>query len=206
MTKLLLICLQFVLCVGTIAQSQNAGNPFGITIGPPNEALATARPPIVILVLGCHIPEIQEARLQAAIEFANNQDKTRALTWFLSGGIKDNMRRMRTSDASEASTMAEKITDNPNWKIQLDTKATNTAENFAAFAKWINIQPLSDIYVATSEFHHERAAIIFDGIINIETKWILSQKVCRHCVSDERIHIGNVANDIKNGLFLYNEL
>jgi len=163
----------------------------------------TPKPPIVILVMGCNLSEILEDRIASALGFAKEQPEDQSITWFLSGGVKHHINSMITS---EAVTMSKKITENPRWKIQLDTIATNTAENFAMFRKWIEIQPSSDIYIVTSEFHYERAATIYDGIINVQTKWILSPKACIYCKSDEKVHSMNIKSDIKKGLILYGEL
>lgn len=191
--QVLLICLLYI---GTAMRFED--------IYPNNELLPiTLKPPIVILVMGCNLSEILEDRIASALEFAKEQPEDQSIIWFLSGGVKHQINSMITS---EAVTMSKKITENPRWKIQLDTIATNTAENFAMFRKWVEIQPSSDIYIVTSEFHYERASIIYNGIINVQTKWILSPKTCLYCKSDENVHSMNINSDIKKGLFLYDKL
>lgn len=158
----------------------------------------------VILVLGCHMNDILEDRMSTALQFAKQIDKP--ITWFLSGGTKSQLEGI--SQHNEANDMAYFVSNqNTNWRIELDTKATNTAENFAYFRKWVESNKEdTDIYVVTSEFHHHRASSIMDGIIQSPVKWVLGTKACPWCVRDENLHIKNVRNDIKKALDVYDNL
>ena len=157
----------------------------------------------VILVLGCHMNDILEDRMSTAVKFAKQIDQP--ITWFLSGGTKTQIEGM--IQQNEADDMAYFVSnENSNWNIELDTKATNTAENFAYFRKWIEANEDTDIYIVTSEFHHYRASSIMDGIIKSPVKWILGAKACPWCVRDENMHIKNVRNDIKKALAVYDKL
>ena len=156
----------------------------------------------VILVLGCHMDDILQDRIQTAISFAEDIEKP--ITWFLSGGTKHYLDEVALNEATQMSRFVANT--NPNWKIQIDTKARNTAENFAYFRKWIESQSISDIYVVTSEFHHERAASILEGVINTPVKWILSPKACPSCYQDEKIHYRNINSDIRSALMTYNDI
>ena len=59
-----------------------------------------------------------------------------------------------------------------------------------------------DIVIITSDFHKHRASLIFDGIFNgkIDPTWLLSKSKCNACWTNERYHIQNVSNDIKNAI------
>ena len=158
---------------------------------------------VIILVLGCHMNDILEDRMSTALRFAKDLD--RPITWFLSGGTKNQIDSMLNHN--EADDMAYFVSNtNTEWKIELDTKATNTAENFAYFRKWIEAKDNAEIYVVTSEFHHNRASSIMDGIIQNPVKWVLGTKSCTWCDKDEGIHIRNVSDDIKKALAVYSKL
>ena len=158
---------------------------------------------IVILVLGCHMNDILEDRISTALRFAKDLD--RPITWFLSGGTKNQIDSILQQN--EAEEMAYFVSNtNSKWQIELDTKATNTAENFAYFRKWVEAKNDIDIYIVTSEFHHNRASSILDGIIQNPVKWVLGTKSCTWCDRDEGIHIRNINNDIKKALDVYSKL
>ena len=128
--------------------------------------------------------------------------RSKPITWFLSGSTKHQIDSLSSNEALKM----ENLIKNKNWEVQLDMKATNTAENFAYFRSWIEKQNNVEIYVVTSEFHHMRASSILSGIINMHVNWILSPKSCKWCYSDEKFHFKNVQSDIENALRVYDEL
>lgn len=163
----------------------------------------------ILVVLGCHIQNIQENRLSTAIAFANSIDVTFQNgthidpIWFLTGGVKN---ALDTYAKTEALTMAESLNGVTN--VVLDTHASNTAENFVNLKRWINkFGDISDVNVVitTSSFHHRRAQKIFEGVFHdmkINTHWNLGDATCPTCQSDEHIHIRNVESDVKKALLL----
>lgn len=157
----------------------------------------------VMVVLGCAIQDVQQERVSAALEYANLLDDS-DIVWFVTGGVKN---AVTNTVATEAEQMREKISGSKG-KIVLDDKAKNTAENFAYLKKWIaesyDETDLPEIVITTSDFHKERAAKIFNGIFSNNASkldWNLSiSNNCNHCWSDERIHMQNVAIDVKNAV------
>jgi len=149
----------------------------------------------ILVVLGCHIPEIQKDRIISAMKFAQNIDTP---IWFLSGGIKDELMK---EGKEEAVQMQEYISDT---KIVLDTKSRNTAENFVNLKKWIGINSTDyQIVITTSEFHKERAELIFNGIFgSVDPIWNLAPLACSYCWNDEKIHIKNVGSDVQKALLI----
>lgn len=163
---------------------------------------------LTILVLGCHMEDILDDRMKTAIEFANNQPSDVQITWYLSGGTKYKLDHMIINN-SEATKMAGQLdqTNNKNWKYHLDTKATNTAENFAYFRKWLESQDVSEVYITTSSFHHKRARSIVEGILGkIKYNWLLGKLGYTNCIHDESIHSINISNDIKKAINKYEML
>uniref|UniRef100_A0A6C0JYR6 DUF218 domain-containing protein n=1 Tax=viral metagenome TaxID=1070528 RepID=A0A6C0JYR6_9ZZZZ len=154
----------------------------------------------VMVVLGCAIQDVQQERVSAALNYADSIEDSE-IVWFVTGGVKNAV------IATEAEQMKEKITGSKG-KIVLDNKAKNTAENFAYLKKWISESyddaESVDIVVTTSDFHQERAAKIFKGIFSNNASkldWNLSiSEGCAHCWSDEKIHMQNVAIDVKNAV------
>jgi hypothetical protein len=127
--------------------------------------------------------------LNKKIIWTNNK-----IIWYLSGGIKDK----RYSSLSEAELMKKQLKDMPGEFI-LDMKATNTAENFMNFRKYIdNLKGKNRIYIVTSEFHKTRAEKLFYGFFSNDIKpiWILGSASCVTCEKDELLHMKNVQNDI----------
>ena len=149
----------------------------------------------ILIVLGCHIPEIQKDRITSAIKFAQNIDTP---IWFLSGGVKDGL---MNEGKEEALQMQECISDT---NIILDTKSRNTAENFVNLKKWIGTNDTDyQIVITTSEFHKERAELIFKGIFgSFDPIWNLAPLACSYCWNDEKIHIRNVASDVQKALLM----
>ncbi len=156
---------------------------------------------IIMVVLGCHLIDIQTDRINKAIEYSTLLNN-KSYMWFLTGGVKHDLQSCH--DKTEAQLMLS-ILNNTN-NIILDEKAKNTAENFNNLKKWIIFNNITnvDIVITTSEFHKERAEQIFNGIFDnkIIPIWNLSKKACITCWNDEKIHIKNVNNDIKKALAL----
>jgi 23S rRNA pseudoU1915 N3-methylase RlmH len=154
----------------------------------------------VMVVLGCAMQDVQQERIAAAIDYAKSLDDTE-IVWFVTGGVKNAVSQM----ASEAEQMRDKISGSKG-KIVLDEKAKNTAENFAYLKKWMNEsyddKESVEIVITTSEFHQERASKIFNGVFQEgEPLWNLSiSETCKHCWNDEKIHMKNVAIDVKNAV------
>jgi uncharacterized SAM-binding protein YcdF (DUF218 family) len=152
---------------------------------------------IIMVVLGCHLHDIQTDRIYKAIEYSNKINKP--YIWFLTGGIKYNLQSYQDNYNSEAKIMLSILNKTDN--IILDEKAKNTAENFNNLKKWIQYNNITntDIVITTSDFHRERAEKIFNSIFQnkIIPKWNLSNKICKSCWYDEKIHMLNIENDIK---------
>ena len=152
----------------------------------------------VILLLGCHINDIQEDRIQTAISYVGNKN----VTWYLSGGVKYHMDDM----ISEAKQMSQCLRGS-NWEYIIDDKAQNTAENFVRFRLWLEENTIDKIIIVTSKFHKKRAQIILQSIIpDIDVEWVEAKKICLYCKTDETKHMSHVDSDIKLGLELYDKL
>ena len=157
----------------------------------------------VMVVLGCAIQDVQQERVSSALNYISELDDNE-IVWFVTGGVKNAVTEM----ASEAEQMREKISGSKG-KIVLDDKAKNTAENFAYLKKWLSEtydKETPEIVITTSDFHQERAAKIFNGIFQnhiARPEWNLSKsESCRYCWNDEKIHMKNVAVDVKNAVYI----
>jgi uncharacterized SAM-binding protein YcdF (DUF218 family) len=154
----------------------------------------------IIVVLGSADNNILNERIKSTIEFINNSDSSCIL--YLSGGVKHSF----SKEASEASIMASVFSSNTqNVRIVLDEMSKNTAENFVNLKKWVYNNFLKDnlpnILISTSDFHKNRAELIFKGIFSeVVPEWVLSKSDCLSCWNDERFHIRNVDSDIKKAL------
>ena len=151
----------------------------------------------VILLLGCANPIIQNQRIQSVIAYINSNSDP--VTLYLSGGSNNG------NVETEASIMQRKIQDvHPNIDIYTDHTATNTAENFVNFSKWMQESDLKEsdkVVITTSDFHKTRAEKLFNGVISeIIPEWNLSVSDCRSCWESEPIHMKNVDADIFNAL------
>ena len=149
----------------------------------------------IILVLGCSNSYIQEQRIQTLFEYIENTNKHTVL--YLSGGKKNPELK-----ETEADIMLKKINKKyPELEIHVDRTATNTAENFINFNKWVEEKNSNKIIINTSDFHKERAEKIFNGLIKNKTpEWNLSISNCKWCWEDEKMHMKNIENDIKKSL------
>jgi len=158
---------------------------------------------VIMIVLGCHIKDIQNHRIQTAIDFSKQVDSQ---IWFLTGGVKNAI--ASSSSITEAEQMRHSLLSDSN--VVIDTEATNTAENFLNFKKWYQLagfeQP-PQIVITTSAFHKVRAEKIFQGIfhdLDVEPIWNLSQQACPTCWSDEQYHMRNVESDVSKALGKFN--
>lgn len=194
---------------------------------------------ILLILLGCNIYSILLNRLETTFKFiekninigtSNNINSTNIInsfeqnkiTWFLSGGIKNNFMGAK----SEASIMKSQInnifdlkynlnaqenkltcTNNNlckskfNWNFILDEKSTNTAENFIWLSHFLNTttDSFDSIYVITSSFHYKRSQIMLNLIDPSKTfKWILGDLEENDSRYWESIHINNVYSDVFN--------
>lgn len=150
--------------------------------------------------------------------------KPTKLTWFLSGGIKNNFEGAE----SEASIMKSQIDNiinlkyNPNqnphkynryncasddlvclskfaWNYILDEKSSNTAENFVQSSHFLNTtkDKYEYVYVITSSFHYKRAQMMLNLIDPSRNfKWILGDLEEQDSRYWESIHINNVGVDV----------
>jgi hypothetical protein len=154
---------------------------------------------VIMIVLGCHIRDIQNNRIQAAIDYSKNVESQ---IWFLTGGVKNAI--SNSGLITEAEQMKSSLLTESN--VVIDTDATNTAENFLNFKKWYQLAEFDEppqIVITTSAFHKARAEKIFEGIfydMPVEPVWNLSQLACPTCWSDENFHMRNVESDVKRAL------
>lgn len=207
---------------------------------------------ILIILLGCNIYSILMNRLETSfkyIEFIHHnsiknknnlidiypdeiafenrfmgklQPKQTQITWFLSGGIKNNHLKNNHSGAkSEASIMKSHIDDyinmkfqsgssrtnsnsnskgtNIQWDFVLDELSTNTAENFIRASDFLNKTSISfdSVYIVTSDFHHKRASMMINLIDpSRQYKWILGDMELSDSRRWEEVHIQNVHSDV----------
>lgn len=155
---------------------------------------------VVIVVLGSHIGELLNDRIYTAIDTAHLYDNIE-VKWFLTGGVKNSIEN--TIQIDEASQMTSMMDIQPNWSFEIDSTATNTAENFVNFDRWVQSldqKPL-EIIVVTSAFHKKRAAKMFKLINDeLDITWKLGSATCPYCANDEIVHMKNVPNDIQKAL------
>jgi hypothetical protein len=162
---------------------------------------------ILLILLGCHISNLLNNRIDVAVNFAGKFNETN-VDWFLSGGIKN----PNEDTITEAEKMAEQIskyekihTDElrgNRWNYIYDTEATNTAENFIMVRNFINKKNrnYNDVYIITSEFHQNRANKIAEKILDVEPKWILGEAKLHDSEYWEKFHIRNVDADVNKAL------
>jgi len=152
-----------------------------------------------MIVLGCHLNDIQNNRIQVAIDYSKNIEYQ---TWFLTGGVKNAISNSGLNP--EAEQMKSSLLSKSN--VVIDADATNTAENFLNFKKWYQLAGFDEppqIVITTSAFHKARAEKIFQGIfydMPINPVWNLSELACPTCWSDENFHMRNVDSDVKKAL------
>lgn len=149
---------------------------------------------LLFILLGCNVPALLEGRIKKAVDYANTKANATQVDWFLSGGIKNPAEETVT----EAEKMARMIgTENNDWNFIRDEEATNTAENFIMVQNTLDLSKYNDVYVITSDFHHERAKKIADKVIaGNEFKWLLAPEELPDSRYWERVHIRNVDADV----------
>jgi hypothetical protein len=182
---------------------------------------------VLLILLGCNIYSVLFNRLESTFKFidenismTNFSDKEPIqITWFLSGGIKNNF----VGAQSEASIMKSQIDNiidlkyNSNstksnyinedlisktkftWDYILDENSTNTAENFIMGSQFLNTstQSFDSIYVVTSAFHYNRAQMMLNLIDPSRNfKWILGDLEEKDSKYWELIHTNNVMADV----------
>ena len=163
---------------------------------------------ILLILLGCNIPYLLNDRIHTALNFISKFNETN-VHWFLSGGIKN----PHEDNTTEAEKMAQQISEyqqtyrnkliGNSWNYIYDTESTNTAENFVMVRNFINnnlTMVYDEVYIITSEFHHNRANKIAEKILDIEPKWILGKAILDDSEYWERIHIKNVDADVNKAL------
>ena len=149
---------------------------------------------LLFILLGCNVPALLEGRIKKAVDYANTKANATQVDWFLSGGIKNPAEETIT----EAEKMAQIIgTENNDWNFIRDEEATNTAENFIMVQNTLDLSKYNDVYVITSDFHHERAKKIADKVIaGNEFKWLLAPEELPDSRYWERVHIRNFDADV----------
>lgn len=135
------------------------------------------------------------------------------ITWFLSGGIKNDSSGLK----SEASIMKSLIdryiqmkfsSDFLNtfmWDYVLDELSTNTAENFIRASDYLNKTSTTydSIYVVTSDFHYARANLMIKQIDPSRNyQWILGDTELPDSRHWEKIHLTNVGSDVSKAFRL----
>ena len=159
---------------------------------------------VLLILLGCNITSLLMDRVMTAINFIeNNQHNFNKITWYLSGGIKFE------GEMSEASIMKKKLEnviearnldEYIDYHYILDEKSKNTAENFYRSSLFLNVSQeiYDDIYIITSNFHHDRAKLMMSYIDSSRNYgWILGNKQQLDSLYWESVHIQNVVNDVE---------
>jgi uncharacterized SAM-binding protein YcdF (DUF218 family) len=192
---------------------------------------------VLIILLGCNIYSILKNRVDTSfnhIEQIHQKffEQTK-ITWFLSGGIKNN----HPGAKSEASIMKSQIDNNINlrflsgnigsnyigsdkintftyssgnnikWDFVLDELSTNTAENFIRASDFLNRTSSSfdSVYIVTSDFHYKRASMMMNLIDpSRQYHWILGDKELSDSRSWEEVHIQNVHSDVSKAFEIVN--
>lgn len=188
---------------------------------------------ILLVVLGCNIASILNDRLETSfkhiesimlnLNLKHNQDTFEIsnkleITWFLSGGIKNNF----IGAKSEASIMKSQIDNIINLKYLsdsksnqfflsrfiIDDKSTNTAENFIRASDYLNstLEQYDSIYIITSDFHYNRANKMLSQIDSSRKyDWILGKMENSDSRYWESVHIKNVESDVNRAFGIINQ-
>ena len=150
---------------------------------------------VLLVLLGSHVSYLLNDRIHTATTFVNGLTDTN-VDWFLSGGIKN----PSEDTVSEAEKMAQQLSGSTNnkWNYIIDTKSTNTAENFIAVQKYLSSvnKVYDNVYIITSKFHYTRANKIANQILNVEPHWILGDAKLEDSEYWERFHMQNVDSDV----------
>ncbi len=150
---------------------------------------------ILLVLLGSHVSYLLNDRIHTATTFVKGLNDAN-VDWFLSGGIK-NPGEDIVSEAEKMEHHLSGLTNN-NWNYIIDTKSTNTAENFIAVQKYLSSvnKVYNNVYIITSKFHYTRASRIAEQILSVEPQWILGDAKLEDSDYWERIHIKNVDSDV----------
>jgi uncharacterized SAM-binding protein YcdF (DUF218 family) len=155
---------------------------------------------LLFILLGCNVPSLLDGRIKKAVDYANATANATQIDWFLSGGIKN----PAEDTVTEAEKMMHAISSAKNataWNFIRDDVATNTAENFIMVENAVDLSNYNDVYVITSDFHHERAKKIADKVIaGNEFKWLLAPEELHDSRYWERVHIRNVDADVNKAV------
>ena len=158
---------------------------------------------ILIVLLGCNIPNILDDRVNTIANYVNNLTKTSStieFDWILTGGHKGNNPDNLPTEAEIMKTQLQNYTfDNYNFTNYLiDRNSTNTVENFLFVSKYLKSNDYYDsVYVVTSDYHQPRANMILKKIMpNNDFKWILGKEEELESRYWERVHIKNIDSDI----------
>lgn len=193
-----------------------------------NADLVKKTDPTIMVVLGCAMPDLQQDRIQRALEFAEKKSDE-PIIWFLTGGVKDALIGATAKQSTEALAMAkvvgqasakvvgqasdQSLEDDGDYNVNiiLDENARNTAENFANLKEYLLMNAnfadgqQRSVVITTSEFHQARASKIFEGVFHdildkVDITWNVSGGACPTCWADERIHMRNVEADVLRAL------
>lgn len=168
---------------------------------------------ILIILLGCNIYDILQNRIEVAGNFVRANLTDSNIDWFLSGGIKYGS-EFNSKSKSEAAIMQQliltQLTDiySDRWNFILDTKSTNTAQNFIRASIYYNQTSsiYDDVYIVTSDFHKERAAKLMNYVDPTnQFKWILGSLELKDSRHMELVHMKNVYSDYIGGLGMVGE-
>lgn len=151
---------------------------------------------LLFILLGCNVPALLDGRIKKAVEFANTRVNATQVDWFLSGGIK-NPAEDTVTEAEKMALMIGTENNSTAWTFIRDDEATNTAENFMMVQNTMVLSNYDEVYVITSDFHHERAKKIADKVVaGNEFKWLLAPEELPDSRYWERVHIRNVDADV----------
>jgi len=150
---------------------------------------------------------LQQDRIFTALQYWDSIQSSEQSIWYLSGGVKNALFSNNQNTLSEAERMGDSL-KSKNINIVLDTSATNTAENFRNFFKYVSSLEDShsnlEIIIVTSRFHQARAEKFFYGFFpqssEFKLRWVLGLKECPTCAQDELFHMNNVEADISKAL------
>ena len=162
---------------------------------------------ILIIILGCNIPNILNDRVNTIAYYVNNMTRTKPsqtnsveFDWILTGGYKGDNPNNLPTEAEIMKTQLQNYTfEKYNFTNYLiDRNSTNTVENFLFASKYLEANNYYDsVYIVTSDFHYTRANMILTKIIpNNDFKWILSKEEDLDSRYWERVHVQNIDSDI----------
>ena len=166
---------------------------------------------ILIILLGCNVYDILLNRIEVAEHFVrnivsvtnSNTNSNPNIDWFLSGGVKFGNPESDSEAAIMQRLIQTRLSDINGLGYILDTKSTNTAQNFIRASNYYNqtADKYSDVYIVTSDFHKERAAKLMNYIDpSNKFKWILGKAELHDSRRMELVHMKNVYSDYIGGL------